>query len=131
MKKDQTVIKQKTFIFLTLATTASPLLWWLFILCSPVLSREKFDLFLFEDFEQKLYWYVFDTTEILCYVLFSYIIHRLNPYVNLLILTKWAYLYQIFRIGEYWMFRGKVPLLPFIVALILLAIDLYRRKNTH
>ena len=130
-KKDRTVISQRRFILLTVAIAVSPLLWWLFLLFFPKVGCQKYDFFLFEDFEQKLYWYVFETAELLCYVAFCYIIHGWNKFHNLRKFTKWLYIYQIFRVGEYWLFHGSTPLAPFVIALILLAIDLYRSKNTH
>lgn len=130
-KKDRIVISKLRLKIIIIAIAVCPILWWLFLLCFPVIGRAKFSLFIFDDFEQKLYWYVFETSELLIYVLMSWVIHQWNCCSNLRKLTKWLYLYQIFRVGEYWMFHGKIPLLPFIIALFLLSIDLYRVKREH
>ncbi len=129
MKKDQTVISKLRLKIIIISIAVYPILWWIFLLCFPVISRKKYDLFLFDDFEQKLYWYVFETSELLIYVLMCWVIHKWNSFYDLQKLTKWLYLYQIFRVVEYWLFHGTIPLLPFIIALCMLSVDLYRVKR--
>lgn len=94
----------------------------MFLWTIPTDGDIKVDVFLFKDHLEKIKWILHDVHMYLSYVLLTYIIHSLTKkherrYLSDITLVFLGF--AIFRLLEYFTFRGTIPMWALVTGIIL------------
>jgi hypothetical protein len=107
----------KKELFLLMISSTLMFLWTI-----PENGNLEVDVFLFKDHLEKIKWVLHDTHIYLTIVILTYIIHRLakRHEMNFYSSITFVFLcFSIFRLLEYFTFRGLIPMWPIVSGIIL------------
>lgn len=127
LDRDQRKKTRTNYLVIIMAIT--PLLsfsWWIGNMIDPLTD---YDLFPFIAHEQKLQWYFHYSGYYLTIVAYSFVIWKLCQRFmsrNISLYAKCIYIFCLFRMFEYWLFRFNVPILSISVSLTIIGLIIYR-----
>lgn len=92
---------------------------------------QKVDVFLFVDVKDKPKWIALDASWLFAQVLLFYSLNMIVKAYDRTysLVTKVLYIFAILRLIEYFTFRGQIPMLPMVGAMLIYVIgSLYYKK---
>jgi len=117
------VTTEKKIVLLMLLSLAFMFLWWPF-----EDIKEKVDIFLFRDFADLPKWIAHDIGSLCSQIILSYCIYLQSKSWKFSRVTKVLLWFAIFRLVEYLLFRGMIPMLPIVGGLCIYSLLLTFKK---